>query len=91
MSRSKADYLLSTANAVDIILYIDEHPGCKKTDIYRSITRNAHTPALIDRLSDSGIVEMLTAGNRSLMWLTPKGERIATALRQIDEILSSEN
>ena len=87
MSRSKADRLLSAANSADIILYIQEHPGCKKSDVYRNITRNAHTPEMFMGFVEAGLLQMEEIGIRSFLTLTPKGEHVAGLLRELDETL----
>lgn len=43
MPRSDLNRLISSASSVDILLYIDRNPGCRKTDIYDNVTRNVHT------------------------------------------------
>ena len=34
--------VLRSANSLDILLYIRDHPGCVKSAVYRDVTRNAH-------------------------------------------------
>ena len=83
MPRSQIDRFLSTANSVDIILYVSEHPGCMKSDIYRNITRNAHTPEMFTAFADAGLLELDDFGNRAFLTLTEKGYRVAGMLRAL--------
>ena len=43
MNGEKLDRLFRSANCVEIVFYIAEHPGCMKSEIYRFVSRNAHT------------------------------------------------
>ena len=90
MSRTKVGDLLESANSVDILLYIGEHPLCQKSEIYAYITRNAHTREKIDRLHEEGLLSIIPTGkaNNSLLELTEKGHRIVELLSEIEDILN---
>ena len=79
--------ILQSANSLDILLYIRDHPGCRKSDIYQSVTRNAHTPEKIASLASMGLIEMTctSRSNVTLMSLTDRG------LRLTDHLLSAES
>ena len=67
--------LLRSANSLDILLYIRDHPGCVRSDVYRNITRNAHTADRIGRMADMGLIriERTTRPNTVVLSLTEKG------------------
>ena len=50
MSRTRVGAILGSSSCVDILLYVRDHPRCLKSDIYRNVTRNAHTRELMDTL-----------------------------------------
>ena len=76
---------------VGIILYIYDHPGCRRTEIYRNIVRNDRMTIKIDRLISEGIVEDLSKENRgSILFLTPVGEKVAEHLQSIADLLESD-
>ena len=83
MARTETDLLLTGANTVDIILYIREHPGCMKSEIYSNITRNVHTVEKLRDLADRGLLTMDESGNRSFIMLTDRGMVVADALLEI--------
>ena len=41
--RTTIGTILSSSNSVEILIHIHENPGCRMSEIYREITRNAHT------------------------------------------------
>ena len=92
MSRTKVGDLLESANSVDILLYIWQHPLCQKSEIYANITRNAHTREKIDKLREEGLLSIIPTGkaNNSLLQLTDKGNRVVELLSQIEEVLNSD-
>lgn len=90
MARSRTDRLFSTASSIDIILYIHDNPGCRKSDIYSNITRNVHTLDKIHEYRDSGIIEMIEEGNRAIIHLSKKGEAIAEALLRIKGLVEND-
>ena len=81
--------ILQSANSLDILLYIREHPGCRKSDIYRSVTRNAHTPEKITSLASMGLIEMArtSRSNVTLMSLTDRGLRLTDHLLAAESVL----
>ena len=81
--------ILQSANSLDILLYIHDHPGCRKSDIYRSVTRNAHTPEKIASLASMGLIEMTctSRSNVTLMSLTDRGVRLTDHLLAAESVL----
>ena len=87
MARSRLDRLFTGASSIDIVLYIREHPGCRKSDIYSDVTRNVHTLDKLHEFRDCGIIDMDESGNRALMRLSEMGEDVAEALLEIDRLI----
>ena len=81
--------ILQSANSLDILLYIRDHPGCRKSDIYQSVTRNAHTPEKIAALASMGLIEMArtSRSNVTLMSLTDRGVRLTDHLLAAESVL----
>ena len=81
--------ILQSANSLDILLYIRDHPGCRKSDIYQSVTRNAHTPEKIASLASMGLIEMTrtSRSNVTLMSLTDRGVRLTDHLLAAESVL----
>ena len=80
---------LQSANSLDILLYIRDHPGCRKSDIYQNVTRNAHTPEKIASMASMGLIEVIGTqrGNVTLMSLTDRGLRLTDHLLAAESVL----
>ena len=91
MSRTKVGELLESANCVDILFFVGDHPGCYKSEIYQNVTRNAHTREKIARLCDEGLLSSTSTGkaNNSFLALTDKGYDVVRLLSEIEDILDS--
>ena len=87
-SRLRIGRLLETANTLDILMYVRDHPGCRRSDIYREVTRNAHTTERMAVLADEGLLEMVRASRGAvLLRLTPTGEEVVALIERADSLL----
>ena len=67
--------IFNESHMVDIILYIRDHPRCRRMEIYKNVARNDRMPVKLAILMDAGIVEDLSEEyNFSTLRLTPVGE-----------------
>lgn len=71
-----------------MLLYIREHPRCMKSEIYRNVTRNAHTSLKIEMLIYRGLVEKEESGKVVMLSLTDLGSKIVDLLVQAEELFS---
>ncbi len=81
--------LLRSANSLDILLYIRDHPGCVKSSVYRDVTRNAHTADRIGRMVDMSLIDIETTSrpNTVILSLTEKGMRFTDHLLAAESVL----
>ena len=81
--------VLEPSHVIPIILYVHDHPGCMRSDVYRDVTRNANTLWKMRMLESHRILDMSSRGpyNSCLLRLTDRGERLAELLIGIGEIL----
>lgn len=81
--------VLEPSHMVAIILYVHDHPGCMRSDVYRDVTRNANTLWKLRLLETRGILDMSQRGsyNSCLLRLTDRGERVAELLTEIGKAL----
>lgn len=87
-SKLRIGRLLETANTLDILMYVRDHPGCRRSDIYREVTRNAHTTERMAVLADEGLLEMVRASRGAvLLRLTPTGEEVVALIERADSLL----
>ena len=88
MSRTELGRLFQSANSLDILVYVHEHPGCYRSDVYRNVTRNAHTREKIDMMEDYGLLELTPyGGNGMIMSLTDKGKRLFDLIMEAEAVL----
>ena len=89
MGRTLVSTILGSASCADILLYVRDHPRCLKSDIYRSVSRNAHTRELMDTLRSEGLlsIEPTGRGNTHMLVLTEKGMQVADILLELEETL----
>lgn len=88
--RTTIGTILSSSNSVEIMIHIHENPGCRMSDIYREITRNAHTREKVQTLADMGLLDITPTGrgNSVLLSLTDKGERVVGLMLEAESILN---
>ena len=88
--RTTIGTILSSSNSVEILIHIHENPGCRMSEIYREITRNAHTRERIRALADMGLMDITPTGrgNSVLLSLTDKGERVVGLILEAESILN---
>ena len=88
--RTTIGTILGSSNSVEILIHIHENPGCRMSDIYREITRNAHTRERIQALADMGLMDITPTGrgNSVLLSLTDMGERVVELLLKAESILN---
>jgi len=93
MSRTRIGAILESANSVDILFYVHDHPLCLKSEIYRNVSRNAHTRELMDSLCSEGLLSLEPTGhgNSHILELTDKGRRVANLLIRLEEALDSQS
>ena len=88
MGRTRVGAILGSASCADILLYVHDHPMCLRSDIYRNVSRNAHTREKMDMLRTEGLLAMEPDdGGRCLLSLTEKGEAVTELLVKIETLL----
>ena len=82
--------LLETSNTLDILLYIRDHPLCKKTDVYRNVSRSVHIPAKIDELERLGVIGFcqIPGSSATHLVLTDKGIHFTDLLLEAESLLN---
>lgn len=89
---TKLGMLLETSNTFDILLYIRDHPLCRKTDVYRNVSRNTRIPAKIDEMEGLGLILFggVIGSSATHLSLTDKGVRFINLLTEAESILDEE-
>ena len=85
-NRTTIGELLSSANAADILLYVHEHPCCRRSDVYREVSRASYARQRIVMLVSDGLID---PNAMPFLELTKKGDWLVRALEEIDRLLST--
>ena len=88
--RTTIGTILGSSNSVEILIHIHGNPGCRMSDIYQKITRNAHTREKVQTLADMGLLNITPTGrgNSVLLSLTDKGEKVVGLILEAESILN---
>ena len=81
---------LEEKHVLSILVYLSQNDGCRKSDLYRDVSRNPRMPNKLDQLEREGLIEQVPLGDRNSVRivLTDVGRRVADALVEIDRMMS---
>lgn len=84
-------HVLEEKHAIAVMIYLSLHDGCRKSDLYRDISRNPRMPEKLYILEKSGLIVLNPIGERNSVRinLTEYGRKVAEALAEIECIMSS--
>ena len=82
--------VLEERHVLSILIYLSQNDGCRKSDLYRDISRNPRMPDKLDILERSGLIEQIPIGdhNSVRITLTDVGRNVADALADVERMLS---
>lgn len=73
---------------MSFLLYLLDHDGCRKTELYRSVNGSPRGPEKVAMLEACGLVELDVVHQKSVfVHLTPKGRDVAGRLAGIQEVM----
>ena len=78
-------------NTIPILYYLSEHGSCRKTDIYRNVTRNSRIPNLLDMMEGCRIIHQEKVGARDaevIITITDAGRAVVNNLDSIAHIIA---
>lgn len=77
--------VLEEKHAISTMIYLLDNDGCRKTDIYRDVSRNPRMPEKLDMLENRGLIVQrpINDHNSVNIHLTDMGKDVAMALRNI--------
>ena len=83
--------VLEERHAISVMLYLLENNGCRKSDLYRDVSRNPRMPEKLEMMESAGLLmlEPLDGGTHLRIVLTDVGREVAEALSRIDLRMSS--
>ena len=88
--RTCSDILvLEERHMIAVLLFLRDHEGCMKSDIYRALTRTPRFPEKLDLLESSGLITVDDIDRRATcIRLTDKGRRISDHLVEMQAIMA---
>ena len=84
---SDALFFLGEKHMIPMILYIRDHPGGRRIEIYNLIGRNPRSNAKLRMLVTNDIVSIIDYTNSSSITLTERGEKLPEKLTAMMEIM----
>lgn len=79
--------VLEERHMISTLLYIRDHEGCMKSDIYRDIIRSTRFPEKLSLLELNGLIKM-DSGRVTSIRLTDKGRIIAEHLYEMQNLMA---
>lgn len=88
--RTCSDILvLEERHMMAVLLFLRDHEGCMKSDIYRTLNRSPRFPEKLDLLESSGLITVDDIDRRATcIRLTDKGRRISDHLVEMQAIMA---
>lgn len=89
--RPRCVQVLEEKHAISVMIYLSLHDGCRKSDIYRDVSRNPRMPNKLDMLESNGLIVQEPLGDRNSVRirLTEVGRIVADALCGIEAAMNS--
>lgn len=79
--------VLEQTHSISTLLYLIEHDGCRKIDIYRDVSHNNTMPEKLNRMEDIGLIRQEPMGRGHLVHLTEQGRQVALQLAAVNRIM----
>lgn len=79
--------VLEQMHSISTLLYLIEHDGCRKIDIYRDVSHNNTMPEKLNRMEDIGLIRQEPMGRGHLVHLTEQGRQVALQLAAVNRIM----
>lgn len=80
--------ILESSCVMEALIFISEHEGCTKMDVYRGVVRNSAMPAKLDMMAEAGLISFSARGRSTGIDLTDTGRRVAACLAEIRDTLA---
>lgn len=82
--------ILESPHAIGILLYVADHDGCRKMDVYNEVSHNSTMSRKIDSLEEAGLLEQRPMNRGLVIHLTDKGRRVSRLLADVRDALLSD-
>lgn len=78
---------LEEKHILSTLLFLMDNDGCKKIDLYHSVSPNPRMPAKLGILEKMGLIRIDQESKRCNIFLTDKGKIICESLKEMEEAL----
>lgn len=81
--------ILQISNIMDVLMFLAEHDGCTKMEMYRCVSYNSAMAGKVRMLEESGMIAQTADGRATRVSLTERGRRVAELLVRIRDTMES--
>ena len=78
---------LEEKHVLSTLLYLKDHDGCKKIELYRDVSPNPRMPNKLSVLENLGLIRIDQESKRCNIFLTDKGKAVCESLGVIEKTL----
>ena len=79
--------IFGNTHSLSILMYLTDHSGCTKTDLYQEVVRNSRMPDKLNVLEKAGLIHQVQDGRSTRLYITSKGLEVAKYRFEIEDIL----
>lgn len=84
--RSGTD-VFEASHMITALIYLLDHDGCRKTDLYRAADRSCLMPKKLVILQDAGMVTLVAHPGMTTVHLTDRGRKVAEHFAEVAAIM----
>lgn len=81
--------ILESSHAIQILIFLLDHDGCRKLELYEGVTRTNFISRKIDDLEYAGLIEQHIDGRATRIFLTSSGRIAAAKLREVRDVIDA--
>ncbi len=82
--------VLENSHSITLLVYIYEHDGCTKSDLYEEVSRNCRMPYKLNDLEAAGLIKQVPDGRSTRVFITDLGKEIAVRLAEVIQLLKKD-
>lgn len=83
--------VLEERHMISVMLYLLEHDGCRKTEIYDAVAHSPRLPEKLDILQANGLISMEVIHQRAIfIHLTDRGRMVARHLSDMEDLFKQD-
>lgn len=80
--------IFGNTHSLSMLIYLTDHSGCTKSELYQEVVRNSRMPDKLNVLEEAGLIEQVQDGRATKLFITGRGVEVAKHLNEIEDILN---